>query len=48
MTRLLLHIGSPKAGSSAIQASLAAQAAVSRRWDWSSQRWICLPPNPYG
>ena len=48
MTRLLLHIGSPKAGSSAIQASLAAQAAVSRRWDWSPQRWICLPANPYG
>lgn len=46
MTRLLLHIGSPKAGSSAIQASLAAQAALSRRWDWSPQRWICLPANP--
>jgi hypothetical protein len=48
MTRLLLHIGSPKAGSSAIQASLAAQAAASMRWDWSPQRWICLPANPYG
>lgn len=40
MTTLVLHIGSPKAGSSAIQASLEAQ-----RW---SRSWCALPANPYG
>lgn len=40
MTTLVLHIGSPKAGSSAIQASLEVQ-----RW---SRRWCSVPPNPYG
>ncbi|MBM5785636.1 MAG: hypothetical protein FJ076_12620 [Cyanobacteria bacterium K_DeepCast_35m_m1_288] len=40
MTTLVLHIGSPKAGSSAIQASLEAQ-----RW---SRRWCALSANPYG
>lgn len=40
MTTLVLHIGSPKAGSSAIQASLGAA-----RWD---RHWCALPANPYG
>ncbi|MBM5784819.1 MAG: hypothetical protein FJ076_08290 [Cyanobacteria bacterium K_DeepCast_35m_m1_288] len=42
MTALLLHIGSPKAGSSAIQASLL-EAAV----DLQQQGLLVLPPNPY-
>lgn len=40
MTTLVLHIGSPKAGSSAIQASL-----MQARW---RRGWRGLPPNPYG
>ena len=40
MTTLVLHIGSPKAGSSAIQASL-----LGARWRGG---WCGLPPNPYG
>lgn len=40
MTTLVLHIGSPKAGSSALQASLAAA-----RWRGG---WRGLPANPYG
>lgn len=39
MTTLVLHIGSPKAGSSAIQASL-----LGVRWRGA---WRGLPPNPY-
>lgn len=49
MPRLLLHIGSPKAGSSAIQASLAShQGRAMSTWPWSGRRWLCLPPNPDG
>jgi hypothetical protein len=48
MPCLLLHIGSPKAGSSAIQASLERQATKRSAWPWSSRRWRCLPANPYG
>lgn len=48
MPCLLLHIGSPKAGSSAIQASLERQASRRTAWPWSSRRWRCLPANPYG
>jgi hypothetical protein len=40
MSTLVLHIGSPKAGSSAIQASL-----LQARW---RHGWRGLPPNPYG
>lgn len=40
MTTLVLHIGSPKAGSSAIQTSL-----LSARW---GAAWAGIPPNPYG
>ena len=40
MSTLVLHIGSPKAGSTAIQASL-----LQARW---RQGWRGLPPNPYG
>jgi hypothetical protein len=40
MTTLVLHIGSPKAGSSTIQASFGAA-----RWD---RHWCALPANPYG
>jgi hypothetical protein len=40
MTTLVLHVGSPKAGSSAIQASLKVH-----RW---SRRWCALSVNPYG
>lgn len=43
MTALLLHIGSPKAGSSAIQASLAQVAAELR----GRHGLLVLPPNPY-
>lgn len=43
MTALLLHIGSPKAGSSAIQASLVQAAEELRR----RHGLIVLPPNPY-
>ena len=43
MTCLLLHIGSPKAGSSAIQASLASCSDQLR----SSKGLLVLPPNPY-
>lgn len=42
MTALLLHIGSPKAGSSAIQASLLKAAA-----DLQQHGLLLLPPNPY-
>lgn len=42
MTSLLLHIGSPKAGSSAIQASLLRAAA-----DLQQHGLLVLPPNPY-
>lgn len=43
MTALLLHIGSPKAGSSAIQTSLAQAAAeLQKRYGL-----LVLPPNPY-
>lgn len=47
MTSLVLHIGSPKAGSSAIQASLADFAHAHRPW-WPQRAWVPLPPNPYG
>ena len=40
MTTLVLHIGSPKAGSSAIQTSL-----LRARW---GAAWAGIPPNPYG
>jgi hypothetical protein len=43
MTGLLLHIGSPKAGSSAIQASLAGCSDQLR----ASTGLLVLPPNPY-
>lgn len=43
MTGLLLHIGSPKAGSSAIQASLAGCSDQLR----ASSGLLVLPPNPY-
>lgn len=43
MTALLLHIGSPKAGSSAIQASLLEAESDLRQ----NQGVIVLPPNPY-
>ena len=44
MTRLLLHIGSPKAGSSAIQASLLAAAEALEQ----QHGLVVCPPNPYG
>jgi hypothetical protein len=40
MTTLVLHIGSPKAGSSAIQSSILGAS-------WNST-WAAIPPNPYG
>ena len=43
MTALLLHIGSPKAGSSAIQASLLEAESELRQ----HQGLVVLPPNPY-
>ena len=43
MSALLLHIGSPKAGSSAIQSSLLEAAAELRR----EHGLLVLPPNPY-
>jgi hypothetical protein len=43
MTALLLHIGSPKAGSSAIQASLLKAADDL----FMQNRLLVLPPNPY-
>ena len=43
MTALLLHIGSPKAGSSAIQASLLQAESELRQ----HQGLLVLPPNPY-
>ena len=43
MTALLLHIGSPKAGSSAIQASLLEAESDLRQ----HQGLVVLPPNPY-
>lgn len=39
MTTLVLHIGSPKAGSSSIQ-----ESARSAHWD---NGWILIPPNPF-
>ena len=44
MTRLLLHIGSPKAGSSAIQASLLQGAEQLRQ----QHGLLVCPPNPFG
>lgn len=44
MSRLLLHIGSPKAGSSAIQSSLLLAAPDLRR----DHGLVVCPPNPYG
>lgn len=41
MTTLVLHIGSPKCGSTAIQAS-------AERSFTPGSPWICLPPNPFG
>lgn len=42
MTTLVLHIGSPKTGSSAIQAAFAP-----RPWRLRSGSWCLLPTNPY-
>lgn len=42
MTTLVLHIGSPKTGSSAIQAALRPS-----RWPHRSSGWCVLPTNPY-
>jgi len=39
VTTLVLHIGSPKCGSSAVQAATAAS--------FSGKDWIALPPNPF-
>lgn len=43
MTTLVLHIGSPKTGSSAIQSAIRPQ-----RWRIPSDPWCVLPANPYG
>jgi hypothetical protein len=43
MTTLVLHIGSPKTGSSAIQAAI-----PERRLRWRSSGWCVPPANPYG
>ena len=43
MTTLVLHIGSPKTGSTAIQA-----ASRPSRWFGPSDPWTLLPPNPFG
>lgn len=42
MTTLVLHIGSPKTGSSAIQSAIRPQ-----RWRRRSDAWCVLPSNPY-